>query len=201
MAFTLETDGLVLRDFRESDIEARVRWETRETEWQLWDAPWDYEDFSEADRAANLERYVSRMHEWARISAGLAPDAPRSSLQIETRDGLYVGWVGSYHVDGGYDITEGTGACAVGISIPEPSARGHCYSYQALGAFIGYLMGMGGDEVLTQTWSGNLRMIHVAERMGFVECCRKPGQRLVRGERFDGLTFCLDRGRFEAFRR
>jgi RimJ/RimL family protein N-acetyltransferase len=134
------------------------------------------------------------------MAFALATDAPRSSLQIETRGGRYIGWVGSYHVDEGYVPADGTGACAVGISISEPASRGHGYSYQALGAFIGYLVEQGEAEILTQTWSGNLRMIHVAERMGFVECCRKPGLRLVRGERFDGLTFRLDRRRLEAFR-
>lgn len=35
------SDGrVILRDFKESDIEKRIYWDTVETEWQLWDAPW-----------------------------------------------------------------------------------------------------------------------------------------------------------------
>ena len=36
----LETERLILRDFEEKDIEKRVFWETVETEWKKWDAPW-----------------------------------------------------------------------------------------------------------------------------------------------------------------
>lgn len=39
----LKNNLVVLRDFIESDIENRIYWETTENEWQLWDAPWEYE--------------------------------------------------------------------------------------------------------------------------------------------------------------
>lgn len=39
-------------------------------------------------------------------------------------------------------------------------------------------------------------MIGLAEKLGFRECCRKPGLRRVRGEVYDGLTFRLDPERF-----
>jgi RimJ/RimL family protein N-acetyltransferase len=197
--YAIETNDLVLRDFRESDVADFVRWETVETEWQLWDGPWDYEGRSEAERADDLERYVARMNGWVAAAPTLADDVTRSHLQIDTRAGRHIGWVGSYHVDGDYSIVEGPGTTAVGICVPELVERGHGYSYQALAAFVGYLMGLGERDVLTQTWSGNVRMVHVAERMGFVECCRKQGFRLVRGRRYDGLTFRLDPDRFAAF--
>ena len=41
--FRLNGKRVSLRDFRESDIAARIRWETEETERQLWDALWEYE--------------------------------------------------------------------------------------------------------------------------------------------------------------
>ena len=40
--FRLNGKRVYLRDFRESDIAARIRWETEETERQLWDALWEY---------------------------------------------------------------------------------------------------------------------------------------------------------------
>jgi RimJ/RimL family protein N-acetyltransferase len=197
--YAIETNDLVLRDFQESDIADFVRWETVETEWQLWDGPWDYEGLSEAERAEDLVRYVTRMNDWVAAAPTLADDALRSRFQVDTKAGRHIGWVGSYHVDGGYSIVEGPGMTAVGICVPELVERGHGYSYQALAAFVRYLMDSGERDVLTQTWSGNVRMVHVAERMGFVECCRKRALRLVRGRRYDGLTFRLDLGRFAAF--
>ena len=39
--------NIVLRDLTESDIKDRIYWEKVETEWQQWDAPWEYEGLSE----------------------------------------------------------------------------------------------------------------------------------------------------------
>ena len=47
--------------------------------------------------------------------------------------------------------------------------------------------------------SGNNRMIHVAEKIGFKECRRKKDLRKVRGQHYDGLTFKLDEEKFWAF--
>ena len=35
---------IVLRDYRESDIEDEVRWNTLDTAWGDWDAPWEREE-------------------------------------------------------------------------------------------------------------------------------------------------------------
>ena len=53
-------------------------------------------------------------------------------------------------------------------------------------------------DLYTQTWSGNVRMIGLAEKLGFRECRRKPGVRQVRGGTYDALTFRLDRDAFAA---
>jgi len=43
-------DRIILRDFMESDIEKRIYWELIETEWQLWDGPWEYENKTEEEK-------------------------------------------------------------------------------------------------------------------------------------------------------
>ncbi len=45
------------------------------------------------------------------------------------------------------------------------------------------------DELYTQTWSGNVRMLRCAEKLGFIECDRDVGIREIDGEKYDGLTF------------
>lgn len=42
-------------------------------------------------------------------------------------------------------------------------------------------------------------MIHIAEKIGFEECCRKIGIRSVRGRLYDGLTFKLNKEKFLNF--
>ena len=54
---------------------------------------------------------------------------------------------------------------------------------------MAYLHSLGFDELYTQTWSGNERMIRLAEKLGFTECGRELKERTVRGQQYDGLTF------------
>lgn len=47
------------------------------------------------------------------------------------------------------------------------------------------------DELYTQTWSCNIRMLRFAGKLGFVECNRNVGTLEVDGQKYDGLTFRL----------
>ena len=49
----------------------------------------------------------------------------------------------------------------------------------------------GAAGVFTQTWSGNVRMLRVAEKLGFVPYARVKGIRTVRGKKYDALTLKL----------
>ena len=82
---------------------------------------------------------------------------------------------------------------AVGIDICEPDVQGK--GTRALLAFLGHHFSDGADALCTQTWSGNVRMIRCAEKLGFAECDRKAGIREVNGQRCDGLTFRKERPR------
>lgn len=57
----LSDEKVILRDFIESDIQTRVRWETEETEWQAWDAPWEFAALSGKEREAALAEYIEKM--------------------------------------------------------------------------------------------------------------------------------------------
>lgn len=197
----IKAKDIILRDFIESDIAKRIYWETIETEWQLWDAPWEYEGMTEAEREPELQDYSKTMQQWVEQCKQYSEDQKRYAFQIVTNDveQRYIGWVSSYRIDTEYNYTKYQGYRTIGINIPDMSARGKGYSYQALAAFIHYLLEHGEKEIHTQTWSGNTRMIHIAEKMGFEECCRKVGVRSVKGQVYDGLTFKLNRDKFAAF--
>jgi RimJ/RimL family protein N-acetyltransferase len=199
--FMLETKNLILRDLAESDIEKRIYWETIETDWQLWDAPWEYEGLTEEEKAHNLSEYIDNLRVRAKRFENMPKDKKRYSFEIETKDSekTYIGWVSSYNIDVDCTSTKNPGHCTVGIDIPDISARGKGYSYQALCAFIHYLLEHGESEIYTQTWSGNERMIHIALKIGFEEYHKKIGIRSVRGGTYDGLTFKLNQERFKKF--
>ena len=185
----MEIQGVdvVLRDMKESDIEDYVRWFTKETEWAQWDAPWEaLEDDEESARKAWTARYER--------SKGLTDDEVRSRFEIEYK-GKHIGSVNSYWIDEAYkwisesDIQPGQKVYqTVGISIYESGRWGKGIGTQALQAFIQYFNDCGFDEIFTQTWSGNVRMLKCAEKLGFTVCRRIEGEREVRGEKYDALT-------------
>lgn len=188
----IKYQNIVLRDMRESDIEDEIRWHTVETAWGDWDGPW------EPVMPVDVEKEL----EWVRARK---PDH-RLSLEIETADGVHIGAVNTYCIDDGFDWYKLTGEeerrrlnWAVGIDINESSYWSNGWGTQALTAFVKYHLEDGYTNLYTQTWSGNIRMIGLAQKLGFVECCRKSEIRLVRGERYDGLTFKLDRAAFERY--
>ncbi len=222
--FALTDGAVILRDFIKADIEDYVRWETVETEWKLWDAPWEHVGQTDAQRAAALADDVAWMREHAREVALLRDDAPRRCFEIcvldeeraaclegsephhsegracsnclhSAEEGLlrafHIGSVSTYRIDDDFCIAQDGPHLAVGIDINSMEFRGHGYAVRALRLLIDYLLEAGERELYCQTWSGNTRMIKLALKLGFVECCRKPGLREVRGQRYDGLTFVL----------
>lgn len=125
----------------------------------------------------------------------LPDDELRWKFEIEFC-GKHIGWVSSYCIDEGFawvsadSVQEGQRKYrAVGINICDKMYQGKGLGTKALEAFIQYYRDKGYSEIFTQTWSGNTRMIKLAERLGFKECGRKIGFREALGEKFDGLTF------------
>ena len=180
--------GLILRDYQESDIDDAIYWNTGHHPWMDWDAPW------ETSEAFDPAQY--RAERMAFLAA--EKTEPRWSLQIEA-DGKRIGFVGSYRIGEDYgDVSEedakiGTWYRAVGIDIQNDEYWGRGLGTIALEAWLRYLLEHGLTELFLQTWSGNERMIHVAEKLGFRECGRRVGVRQWQGRRWDALTFRLDR--------
>lgn len=195
----IKHQNIVLRDMRESDIEDEIRWYTVETQWALWDAPWEME---EVLREFDPEKHRQSSLEWI---AARKPDH-RLSLEVETADGVHIGSVSAYCINEDFNWQKVTGEeerrklnWAVGIEISESAYWSAGWGTQALTAFIRYHLEEGYTNLYTQTWSGNFRMIALAKKLGFVECNREHGNRQVRGGTYDGLTFRLDEAAFRRF--
>ena len=195
----LKNDSVILRDFIQSDIQKRVYWETVENEWQLWDAPWEYEGKSKDELIQDLEEYKTKM--LLRVSEQKGENDLRTGFQICINDGkkTYIGWCGSYNINDNFEITDTEGQRAVGICIPAMVARGKGFATSAMVLFINYLMKNKVNEIYTQTWSGNKRMIGLANKLGFEECMRKSNIHKVHGKLYDDLTFRLNIEKFHKF--
>ena len=192
----IKYQNIILRDMRESDIEDDIRWYTAETDWTLWDAPWE---MAEEVRSFDPEKYREEKLEWL---SRRKPDH-RLSLEIETAGGVHIGAVSAYCIDDSFNWEAyfEEEDCqklnwAVGIDICDRAYWSGGWGTQALTAFVKYHLQGGYVNLYTQTWSGNTRMVGLAEKLGFRECCREKDFRHVRGGTYDGLTFRLDHAAF-----
>ena len=182
----IEKDGVILRDMTENDIEDYVRWFTVETGWSDTDAPWEPIDTDEQTERKAWQEYYAAVKD-------LPDTVLRRKFEIE-RNGRHVGWVSRYGIDEHYEWTKDpTDRVAVGIDICEPDIRGRGVGAAALSAFAEYLFENSAQTVYTQTWSGNVRMVRCAEKIGFTECSRRIGVRTVNGKHYDALTLVLQR--------
>lgn len=174
--------SITLRDTTEADIEDDIRWNTVETQWRFWDAPWETHDPFDA------ESYRRQQLEW--LGAPKDENRFRNFLELDY-EGLHIGVVSSYRVneDFSFDM-EGRHRC-IGILICEPDFWGRGIGSKAYMAYIDYLFSRGIDELYTQTWSGNLRMVRLAQGLGFSECHRQVDFTEVQGKMYDNLTLRL----------
>lgn len=196
--YCVRAQGILLRDMVESDIADYLRWETVETEWQLWDAPWMYEGRSAEQCAQELREYRQTLERRVDEARAYGDGDLRTHLEIcldnaeDPTAATHIGGVGSYLIDDEFNVDDTAGAHrAIGLDICDMRARGKGHATTALRLFAANFHAHGLTEVFCQTWSGNVRMINLAHKLGFRECCRKPGLRRVRGAVYDGLTFEL----------
>ncbi len=182
----IKNKDITLRDMQETDIENYVRWFTTQTEWAKFDAPWEaeYSD-EETERKHWTNHYSSRKY--------LDENTVRRRFEIEY-SGRHIGWVCAYNIDGNYKWSSTqTDRLAVGIDICENDIWGKGIGTSALKAYTEYLFCNGYETLFTQTWSGNVKMIRCAEKLGFELCFRDTGSRTVDAHQYDGLTFILKR--------
>ena len=86
--------NILLRDMEERDIDDDIRWNTVETDWTDWDAPWENEDMASFDP----EKYRAEQLAWI---AKPKPDH-RLSLELEA-NGVHIGSVSTYCLDENLD--------------------------------------------------------------------------------------------------
>lgn len=106
---------------------------------------------------------ITRRKKWL----GGDRNPPYSSLEIETKDHIHIGWVVVYYREDDLHMTE------IGIDIPENSYWGKGIGTEALYLWIDYLFH---KRKLTRlgfsTWERNKAILRVGEKLGFIEEAR-----------------------------
>ena len=189
----IRQDNVILRDFQPGDIEDEVRWNTTHTEWMKEDMPWEEpEPVDEDELRAQM----------AEIMEGTEDGDIRMRLEIEA-DGRHVGFVSSYLMNEDYspidwetvdfskNAPDNHAVRALGIELCESDVWGQGIGVKALQAFMEYYRGLGEDRFVMETWSGNVRMLRVAEKLGFREVDRGESVYVVDGSAYDALVLEL----------
>lgn len=186
-------EKIILRDYIESDIEDHVRWFTRETQWLEWDAPWEEYEFDEENYRSGKKQLLKTVkHE----------DEFRDCFEICINDEVrtHIGNINSYRIDSHYLYSKEGNNFTIGIGIKDKCALRCGYATEAWQLYIKYLLENGVEEVYTQTWSGNYRVLGLMEKLGFEIVNRLVDNVEVRGKKYDGLTLKLNRKKFKALK-
>lgn len=167
------------KKFEDQDLKKIREWYTDITEWKLWDAPWEKVEYDEEKQKTYRRQRTENL--------------PCFEYEI-IYDKKHIGWISAYYMtdDFRYNGLEKTSNIAIGIDIPDESMRGKGIGVQAIKEYLKYFKELGYLKIYTQTWSGNTRMIHVAEKVGFKENNRFRELRNVNGKKYDALTFVID---------
>ena len=176
-------DKVNLRDARQDDFQDYRRWFAPGQVWQEWDAPWE--------PVAPLGEQARQR--WQERLAGPLPE-PRARLEIETAEGRHIGWVSSYWVDGRTHWRD------CGIVIAEEDVWGRGLGREAFALWVGYqLQAYHLPRIGIRTWSGNVRMMHVAARVGMREEARFAQARVVDGKRYDAVRWGVTRAEWQRY--
>jgi len=183
-------DNITLRDYVLTDVEDEIRWTNKETEWFYSEAPWmTLEPVDAEELRTDMAEIISDMPE----------DAIRWRFEIEV-DGRHIGQVSSSYKDKDLKQTpwdsinqsknapQNNSIRALGIEICEMEYWGKGIGTKALTAFMEYYRNFGENHFLLETWSGNLRMLGCARKLGFYEVKRIKGTITVDGKEFDELV-------------
>lgn len=182
-------ENITLRDYLLSDVEDEIRWTNEETEWFYAEAPWMTLEPVDADELrADMTEIINNMPE----------DAIRWRFEIVV-DGRHIGQVSSSYRDNDFEHTswnsidqsknapQNNSVRALGIEICEMEYWGKGIGTKALTAFMEYYRNVGENRFLLETWSGNLRMLGCARKLGFIEVKRTKGAITFDGKEFDEL--------------
>lgn len=172
-------EEIKLKKFEVQDLKKIKEWYTEKTEWKLWDAPWEKAEYDEEKQKTYRKQRTE--------------NSPCFEYEIIYNQ-KHVGWISAYYMtdDFKYNELEKTNNIAIGIDIPDETIRGKGVGTEAIKEYLKYFKKLGYSKIYTQTWSGNFRMIHVAEKIGFKEVNRFKDIRSVNGKKYDALTFVIE---------
>lgn len=181
----IKGNRIVLREFVSTDIDPLYYWvhEDSVQEAKKWNAPY----IPRVHRTK--EKFLSQWYD----TVNLLPRLP-DSLVILTDD-IVIGAVNAYWVD------ENTQWLETGIVIYNPEYWGGGYGSEVYKLWIDYIFDATDiHRIGMSTWSGNVRMMKTAAKLGMKEEARIREARVVDGVRYDAIKMGMLRHEWEKCR-
>lgn len=184
---TLSGKQITLRDMTLDDLEPFGHWLHPGHKWQALDGPYYPKPSADA-----IPQILDRRR--TAIEKGDHP-TPRQRLIIaDGKTDALVGMVSWYW------ISEETWWPALGIVIYDPDQWGKGIGYEAFGLWSDYLLREQPNfaRLDLRTWSGNIGMMRLAEKLGYTLEARFRKARIVNGDYYDGLGYGILREEWHA---
>ena len=179
-------EKVILKSADDQDLDDYYYWryEEKEQAADKWNGPY----------IPKTMRLKEEFFKLQKEDTGIMLDVP-SELIIRA-NGEFIGSVGAYWVD------KNTNWLETGLVIYKKDYWNGGYGTEAYKLWIDFLFEKTGLHRLgASTWSGNIRMIKVAEKLGMIEEARIRQARIVEGEYFDAIKMGILRLEWEANKR
>lgn len=175
-----------LRDMRVNDLEDYEHWLHPKHQWHKFNGPYYPPTPSE-----QIPEIIKKTR--SRLENSSFPDFRTRFTIADKKSDSLIGIVTRYW------ISEETNWTALGIVIYDSDHWGKGIGYEALGLWCDYLLKYDPKFVRLdlRTWSGNLGMIKLAQKLGFSEEARFRKARIVEGAYYDGLGYGILREEWE----
>ena len=178
---------IILRNWQLQDLERYAHWEMPGHKWQNFNGP-----YFPRIKAENVPSMIQELR--GRIETNEWEPVPKQTPIASKSENKLIGTVNWYW------IGQETNWLAIGIVVYDPAAWGQGIGYEALGLWCDYLWAVMPAIVRLdlRTWSGNGRMMRLAERLGFQEEARFRKARIVDGKYYDGMGYGILREEWRA---
>jgi RimJ/RimL family protein N-acetyltransferase len=177
---TLESSRIRLRPLQIPDLAVFRSWQRPDAAWKALDGP-----YYPLAREDELDGIMVRNKAW--IEGGHQPDPFRRFAVADRATDEMIG-----SVSRGW-ISQETHWPEIGITLFDSARWGQGLGFEAMTMWVDLLFREHPEIVRLdmRTWSGNTRMMRLAEKLGFkLEACFRKA-RIVNGEYYDGLGYGL----------
>ena len=176
MPLKFKSKRLTLRDWESKDLPLYRTWNTGRYPWMDFNGPY-YPQMTEEQVEEEIQKFEKQI-------AQIDNQLPRKRMVIASKEtDRLIGTVSWYWQ------SQETHWKSIGIAIYDESNWGKGLACEALSLWIDHLFDVAPHIVRLdlRTWSGNIGMMKVAEKLGFKEEARFRKARIVNGQYYDSI--------------